>query len=406
MTRFNYKAISESGSTVAGVVEAESADMANSILAARGYIPSKITEEGRLAPGIKWMRLRERLTPISASDLILFTKQLKTLIRAGVPILRLLQVLENQTENPNLKKIIVSIGRDIHEGASLYDAFSKHPKAFSPLYCQMVQAGEISGALPEILDRLTYIIEHEQKVRSDIRTALQYPLIVMLFLVVAFFVLLTFVIPKFVAIFNSAGIDLPLPTQICMMLYNAMHQHWPLIAVCGIVSGVSAFYYFRTQAGKYTRDTLLMRLPLLGPLFIKAAMSRFASIFAILHASGVAILDSMRILTGTINNIAFAREFEQINERLEEGQGITTPLKSAKYFTPIVINMVAIGEESGNLEEMLNEIAGHYDAELEYALKKLSDAIGPILTVGLAGLVGFFALAVFLPMWDLTQMVK
>ena len=406
MTKFSYQAINESGSIISGVIEAESADMASSMLSSRGYIPSQITEKGPISPGINWQRLKRMFTPISAPDLILFTKQLKTLIQAGIPMLRLLQVLENQTENLSLKSIIVTMARDIKEGSSLYDAFKKHPKAFSPLYCSMIHAGEASGALPEILDRLIYIIEHEHKIRSDIKSALQYPIIVIVFLLIAFFVLLTFVIPKFVTIFKGAGIELPLPTQICMFLYNFLSQNWYLFIAALIVAGVASFLYLRTDQGKYTRDVILMHLPIVGPLFVKAAMSRFSSIFSILQSSGVAILDAMKILTGTIGNAAIAREFDLINERLEEGQGIAVPLKSAKYFTPIVINMVAIGEESGNLDEMLGEIAIHYDSELEYAMKKLSDAVGPLLTVGLAAVVGFFALAIFLPMWDLTKMVR
>ena len=154
------------------------------------------------------------------------------------------------------------------------------------------------------------------------------------------------------------------------------------------------------------RDSLLMQVPVVGPLLIKTAMSRFASIFAILQSSGVGVLDAMKILSDTINNAAISREFDHIKHLLEEGRGISGPLKTAKYFTPMVINMVAIGEESGNLDEMLREVAVHYDTEVEYAMTKLSDAIGPILMVGLAAVVGFFALAIFLPMWDLTKMVK
>jgi type IV pilus assembly protein PilC len=165
-------------------------------------------------------------------------------------------------------------------------------------------------------------------------------------------------------------------------------------------------FYLRTESGKFARDSILMRLPLLGPLFIKAAMSRFASIFSILQSSGVAVLDSIKILSGTIGNAAISREFNQIIEQLGEGRGIAKPLESARYFTPLVVNMVAIGEESGNLEEMLKEISDHYDAELEYAMKKLTEAIGPLLTVSLAAVVGFFSLAIFLPMWDLVKVVK
>ncbi|RLC06122.1 MAG: type II secretion system F family protein, partial [Deltaproteobacteria bacterium] len=165
-------------------------------------------------------------------------------------------------------------------------------------------------------------------------------------------------------------------------------------------------YYLRTEQGRYVRDLCIMKLPVIGPLFVKAAMSRFASIFAIFQSSGMAVLDSMRILSKTIGNAAISREFDYIRDRIQQGSSISAPLKSAKYFTPMVVNMVAIGEESEKLDEMLLEVAEHYDSEVEYAMHSLSEAIGPMLTVGLAGVVGFFALAIFLPMWDLTKLVK
>lgn len=406
MPKFSYSAINESGKTVSDVLEADSVEMANNTLIARGYIPTRVSSVDRRAMKFSWTSILARFTPIRAEELILFTKQFRTMLRAGVSIMKLLQVLDAQTDNSNMKKIIQKMTQDIKEGSGLYEVFKKHPRAFSPLYCGMVQAGESSGALSEVLDRLIYIIDHEQKVKSDIKAALQYPLIVMTFLAIAFFVLLTFVIPKFVTIFVNAGLKLPLPTKICMILYQFLAAYWYLI-LGGVVAGIVAVrYYFRTAQGKYIRDAYMMKLPMIGPLYLKAAMSRFASIFAILQSSGVGVLDSMKILSKTIGNTAISREFDLINERLGEGRGIAAPLRSAKYFTPIVTNMIAIGEETGNLDEMLNEISEHYDVELEYAMKKLSDAIGPILTVSLAAVVGFFALAIFLPMWDLVGIVK
>ncbi len=404
MPTYSYQAINDSGNIVTGEVEAESTDMANNILSARGYLPSKVVEKGQVVSSVFIRRLKERLASIKAPELILFTKQFKTLIRAGVPILKIFKVLENQTENTALKNIILTVSQDVEEGASLHDSFRKHPKAFSPLYCSMLRAGEASGALPEILERLIYILEHEHKIKSDIRAALSYPIIVLAFLGIAFFVLLTFVIPKFVGIFERSQIDLPLPTQICMLMYQFLANYW-LLLIAGIVGGlVFLRYYLKTEQGLLAKDTFLMRLPLLGPLFAKAAMTRFASIFSILQSSGVPVLDCIRILTETIGNAAISNEFSIVTERLEEGRGLAEPLKSAKYFPPIVINMIAIGEESDNLEDMLSEIALHYDSELEYAMKKLSEAIGPILTLGLAVVVGFFALAIYLPMWDMTKM--
>jgi len=406
MAKFVYQAIDEGGKTISSVVEAESVEMANSILLARGYIPVDVAAEGGVSPRQTWMNIKARFSPIKAPELILFTKQFRTMLRAGVSIIKLLQVLEHQTENPNLRKIVASMAQDIQEGSSLYDSFRKYPQAFSNLYCGMVRAGESSGALPDVLDRLIYIIDHENKIKADIKAALQYPIIVLTFLVIAFVVLLTFVIPKFVRIFLNAGLELPVPTKICMVLYQYSADYWYLLIGGLVVLVVGLNFYLRTESGKLIRDSFLMKLPILGPLFIKAAMSRFASIFSILQSSGLAVLDSIKILSGTIGNTAISREFDRIIELLEEGRGIAMPLASAKYFTPLVINMVAIGEESGDLEEMLKEISEHYDTEVEYAMKKLTDAIGPLLTIGLAAVVGFFCLAIFLPMWDLVGVVK
>ena len=404
MPTFVYKALSDTGETISGELDADSIEAANNLIMARGEIPTKVSRKG--ATGSSRVSLTERLTPVKAPELILLTKQFRTMFRAGVPIVNLLNILESQTENLKLKRILGIMGRQIKEGKSLHEAFSSHPNVFSPLYCAMVRAGETSGALPEVLERLTYIIEHEHKVKSDIKAALQYPIIVLVFLFVAFLVLLTFVIPKFVNIFLKTGIDLPLPTQICLILYNGLAAYWPILLGATAASIIFLSYSLRTPPGRFIRDSLLMEFPVIGPLFVKTAMSRFASIFAILQASGVAVLDTMRILTDTIGNAAIAREFDSLRGQLEEGRGISGPLSNSKYFTPMVVNMVAIGEESGNLDEMLREVASHYDMEVEYAVGKLSEAIGPVLMIGLAAVVGFFALSIFLPMWDMTKMVK
>ena len=406
MPKFRYRAINETGTTTTGEIEADSAENANSLIATRGLIPTRVTEDRSALSSFQLSKLQEILTPVKAPELILFTKQFNTLIRAGVPMLSLLKILEEQTENIRLRSVLGTIHQDIKEGSSLNEAFGRHPKIFPPLYCSMLRAGEASGSLNQILDRLTYIIEHEHKVKSEIKSAMTYPVIVVSFLVLAFFILLTAVIPRFVNIFKNAGLELPLPTKICMFLYQALTTYWYVIIGAVVILAVALYTYLRTDQGRYTFYVLAMRIPVVGALFVKGALSRFASIFSILQASGVDILDSMDILAGTIGNYAISRELAGIKERLSEGHGISGPLSRAKYFTPMIINMVAIGEESGNLEEMLQEVAEHYDTEVEYAMKRLSDSIAPVLTIGLAAVVGFFALAIYLPMWDLTQMAR
>ena len=403
---FIYKAIDPSGREMKGNIKAASPQEAEQLIGNMGLIPIHVRQgkEGRAE--FSFSDLTERLNPVRPEDLVIFTKQFRTMIKAGVNILRILDILVEQTENVRLKKTIRTIRKDLSEGTSINEAFARHSDVFSPLYVSMIEAGEVSGSLPDILERLIYIIEHENKIKSDIKSALRYPAIVVMTLVAAFFILLTFVIPKFVTIFKKAGINLPLPTKICLLLYNFLHDFWYLLLAGVVFGGIAIYMYVRTDQGRFVRDSLVLALPIVGPLFIKSVMSRFSSVFAILLSSGVAILSSLDVLAKTIGNSAITRQFRMISGKLEEGQGMAVPLRSAKYFTPMVINMVAIGEEAGTLDEMLKEVAVHYDDEVEYAVKGLSEAIGPLLTVGLAAVVGFFALAIFLPMWDLTKMVK
>ncbi len=406
MPTFKYQAISDSGATLKGEIEADSVEAASMALTNQGYIPTQVRAAVGAPAGLQKSSLTGWMSSISTPDLILFTKQFRTLIRSGVPMLTILQVLEEQTEKPRLRNILAAIHRDIREGSSLYDAFRRHPEVFSPLYCSMLRAGESSGALPEILERLIYVVEHEHKVKSDIKSAMTYPIVVVSFLLIAFFILLIGVVPRFVTIFKSAGLKLPLPTQICLWLYQGIVDFWYIGAAVAIAGGTALYLYNRTAQGRFVRDTLIMKIPLIGKLFQKSAISRFASIFSILQSSGVDILDSMDILTETIGNEAISRQLQNMKDRLKEGRGLSGPLRQAKYFTPMVVNMIAVGEESGNLDTLMRDVATHYDTEVEYATKKLSDAIAPVLTISLAAVVGFFAMAIFLPMWDLTLLAN
>ncbi|MGM0418468.1 MAG: type II secretion system F family protein [Thermodesulfobacteriota bacterium] len=406
MAKFSYTGITENGNSVSGEVEADSAEEAKNLIARKGYIPGEVKKGGTKDDEGLSETINLFFTTVKSRDLILFTKQFKTMLSAGVPIVQIFETLENQTENPKLKKTVITIGRDIREGISLYKAFNKHDKIFSELYCSMLKAGESSGSLTGVLERLIYIIEHEEKVKSDVKSAMTYPIIVLCFLGVAFFVLLMFVIPKFVTIFENAGIDIPLPTKICLFLYNFISSYWLFILVFLAAGGFILSKYLKTDQGQFIKDSLLLRIPVIGVLVKKASMSRFASIFSILQMSGVPVLEAIEILSDTIGNAAITRQFNKIREQLKEGRGISEPLKNAKYFPPMVINMISIGEESGELDKMLAEVSNHYDSEVEYTTKQLSDALGPFLTLALAGVVGFFALAIFLPMWDLTKMVK
>lgn len=406
MPYYKYTAMTSTGANTKGVVEAISPEAAQDTLAARGLIPTGVAETSgpdATAGGGFLADLSNRMQTVKAQDLILFTKQFKTLLNAGIPVLQSLDVLRDQTENKNLKGATISIAADIKSGASLSRAFAKHQGIFSELYCNMIRAGEISGTLTDVLERLIYIVDHEFKVKKDIKSALTYPIVVVVALVLAFFVLIFFVLPQFISLFNTAHIQLPLPTRVCLGIYEVLRHYWYLALgiIGGAVFGLSAF--FRTEAGKIARDGFLLRLPILGPVFRKAAMARFASIFAILQASGITVLEAMDILSGTIGNAYIARDFQNLRTMLEQGRGLSGPLRTTSSFTPMMISMVSIGEETGNMEEMLKEAAQHYDYEVEYSVSKMSELLGPVLVAGLTGVVGFFALAIFLPLVELMQ---
>ena len=404
MSTYRYEAVNDGGKTVAGVIEAESMDHANDLLGARGLTPTSMRDETAAAAGPRWQKIALLFNAVHPEELILYTKQLSTMLKAGIPILRVVDILENQSENPRLKDISRQIGLDIRSGTTLSRSLRRHPDVFSELYCSMVQAGEASGALPQILQRLIYIITHEYQVKTEIRSVMQYPLIVLVSLIAAFVGLITFVIPQFAKVYAKVKVELPLPTRVCLVLSKLFNEQWPALLLGLVVAVLAVFLILRTAPGRYGWDRLKLHVPLVGPLLLKSALSRFASIFSILQASGVGILDALKILSGTIGNAAISRELEGVQVHLEQGHGVARPLMAAKYFTPMLINMVAVGEEAGNLDEMLREVSLHYDSEVEYATRRLTTAMGPVLIVAMAFLVGFFALAVYMPMWDLAKL--
>ncbi|KPA08953.1 type II secretory pathway, component PulF [Candidatus Magnetomorum sp. HK-1] len=406
MPVFSYQAINERGENISGTIEAETVETASNLLSSQGLIPSKVRKSGEMFGLGATLSLKEKTTRVKTSDLLLFTKQFRTMLKVGIPIVRIIQVLEKHSENIKIKKICAQMARDISGGSRVHESFRKFPKVFDELYCSMVQAGETSDSLDQVFERLVKIIEHEYKVKSDIKLSLQYPAFVSVALVVSFFVLLTYVIPKYLVIFKSHKIDLPLATRISDMIYQFLMQHGTSLLVFVLLLVLGLIIYFKTQQGQYVRDSLLLKIPIIGDILKKANISRFANIFEILQSSGVHVIESMNILSGTIGNKAITKDFENVRYKLEEGRGIAPPLEDSKHFTPLVTSMIAIGEESGSLNQMLREVTAHYDDEVEYSVKRLTEAIAPVLTIGLAVIIGFFALSIFVPMADLTRILK
>jgi type IV pilus assembly protein PilC len=405
MPAFSYQASDQSGKMRNGTLIADTLEEALGRIADSKLVLVDLRRVGG-GSGSFFSRLQTHYLPVKTSDLIVFTKQLVTMVRVGIPMTQAFAILKDQTEQPRLRRLAGLIREDIEAGSSLSEAAGKHPQVFSPLFCSLIEAGETSATLPEVLDRLLYLIEHEAKIKADIKTAMRYPVIVIAALAVAFVIMVGFVIPRFVSFFSQQGLNLPLPTRICITMSEILTGYGIWIALGTIGSGLLFHRYFnRTIPGRLFRDRALLAMPLIGPVLVKAAMSRFASIFAILQSSGVLVLDSLRILTQTVGNAAISAEFVKVRELLEEGHGIAGPLSSSKYFPPMLINMVKIGEESGRLDEMLRHVSEHYDVEISYTIKRMTDAIGPLLIVSLTFVVGFFALAISMPMWELTQMV-
>ncbi|WP_031386842.1 type II secretion system F family protein [Desulfonatronum thiodismutans] len=404
MPQYRYQAMTDAGTIVSGDVEADSVNTAKAAVAIKGLLPRSVSLVSGKADNVAGSSALFQKKP-TPEDLILFTKQFKTMLGAGMTVISLLEVLEQQTEKVFLREVIAAIRDDIRQGASLHAAFSKHPKVFNPLYLAMIRAGEASGTLTAVLERLIYLITHENKVKKQIKSALTYPAVIVVTLFSAFLFLLTFVVPQFISIFAGAGLELPMPTQVIVFMYNGLVNYWHLMLVGVFLSGLAIYLFCRTEQGGILRDSLFLKIPLIGPVLQKAAMSRFASIFSLLQASGVSVLDSIAILSDVIGNAAISKEFNILRDKLREGRGISGPLRSSKNFTPMIVSMIAVGEETGNLDEMLQAVADHYDYEVEYAIGRMSEMIGPLLILLLSGVVGFFALAIFMPMWDLTKTV-
>jgi type II secretory pathway component PulF len=402
MPRFTYKAVTPQGAIVEDKMEAANAQAVAEKLQQFEFLPLKISAAG----GAMSRSLFQAKPKVKGDEVIVFTRQLVTLLKAGVPLLASLEALVDQTDNKSFQEIIKAIYKDIESGISFSEALGKHPKIFSPLYISSIRAGEFSGALDDVLERLSELMEHDRETRARVKAAMRYPIIVIVSMVVAFFALMLLVVPKFIAMFEKAGLELPLPTRALILIYNFVSQrgYW-LIVIVAIA--IAAFkLWVRTENGRYLWDGLMLKVPIFGPLILKTAMSRFTRMFETLNSSGLPILQTLDIVSNTVGNAVIGREIQKASLGIRQGEGIAVPLKQSRLFPPMVVRMISIGEQSGSLDEMLLNVSKHYDAEVEYAVKNLTSMIEPILTVGLGAIVLFLALAIFLPMWDLTKMAR
>jgi len=343
---------------------------------------------------------------VASQDLIVFSRQLATLVSAGIPFLSSLGTIEKQSENPRLKAAIVDIRRAVEGGISFSDALARHPRIFSKMYVSMIKAGETAGILDNVLERLAQIAEHDSDTRSRVKTATRYPLIVLVAISAAFAFLISFVVPKFAAIFARFKTALPLPTRILIGINHVIQNYWYLILLGIILLVAGVVWYLKTPFGRWQWDAVKLKLPVFGALFQKVALSRFARVFAAMQKSGISMMLTLDIAAETVGNVVIARTVEAMRESLHEGNGLVPPMEASGLFPPLVIQMVSVGEETGKLDTMLNKVSDYYDMDVEYTLRNLSTLIEPILLLFVGGMVLFLALGIFLPMWDMMTLFR
>lgn len=403
MNAYQYKARDKTGSLIRGTMGAESENAVAAKLREFGYIPVSI-KAAREADFIE--KLINRFRRVSFSDVNMFTRQFYALQKAGLPLLSSLNALREQSANMVLKNAIAQIARDIEAGSNLANALAKHPKIFNTLYVNMVKSAEVSGRLDEALERLATLGEHEEKVRLRIKAASRYPLMVVFAIIIGFLVLTTFVMPRFAKVFGQYNAQLPLPTRILLGVNYVVRNFWWLIILAASAAIFAFNKFINTQRGRLWWDGLKLKIPVFGPLILKLTMSRFTRVTGTLLRSGVPVLQILELTASSVGNAVVANTINNIRRSVGEGRGILEPMKVGGMFPPVVIEMVAVGEETGKLDELLLHVSDYYDAQIDYTVSNLVSLIEPFLIfiLGLATLL--MALGIFLPMWNLMNIFK
>ena len=410
MPSFKYRARDHQGKAITGSLDGDDrAAVAEQILRL-GYIPVDIRleekeEKAKKGAAADWADLLMRR--VSANELIYFNRQLALVLGSGVPLLSCLRIMAKQTTNSRFRDVLLSVADDIEGGSDLSEALAQYPKVFSTLYVNMIRAGEASGRLEDILNRIAALQEHELETRERVKAATRYPKLVVGALVAAFFVIVTFVVPTFAKIFRDFGADLPLPTRVMIALDGYIKHYWAVGIVGFVMLVVAILWWIRTPLGRYWLDWLKVHLPIFGALIAKFVLSRFSRVFATLNASGLPIMSTMEISTKTIGNVYYARILGRVSEEVKRGENLSDALGRTGIFPPLLHQMVSVGETTGKLDEVLGKVSDYYDQDVDYAIKRFSTLIEPMLIVVLAGFVLFFALSVFMPLFGLGKaMIK
>ncbi|RZT76022.1 MSHA biogenesis protein MshG [Azospira oryzae] len=402
MANFSYRGRSSGGGLVNGSLEAMSASAVADQLLLQGITPLEIKPAPKQenGDGLKF-NLTLFAEKVRHVDVLLFSRQIYTLLKAGVPIMRALAGLQESSSNGAMKRLLQEVRESLDSGRELSASLARHSTVFPPFYLSMVRVGEMTGRLEEIFLRLFYHLDFEQFMRNQVKSALRYPSFVVAAMAIAIVVVNIWVIPAFAQVFKGFNAELPFMTRLLINFSDFMVADWPYL-LAGLVGIIFAFRaWVATPMGRYLWDRTKLRVPIAGKIVEKATLARFSRSFALAVRSGVPVVQAMSVVAQTVDNVFIADKIEKMREGVERGESVLRTAISARVFTPIVLQMVAVGEESGALDDMMEEVADMYQREVEYELKNLSQQIEPILIVALGILVLVLALGIFLPIWDL-----
>jgi len=404
MAVFAYKGRNANGDQQQGTLEGEDSVAIADQLMRQGITPTDINLSGKVsaaaASGVTlWQSLNEK--KINTVELMLFSRQMHTLLKAGVPIMRALAGLQESSHNPALAKVLQSLRESLDSGRELSAALRLHPKVFSAFYVSMVQVGEMTGLLDETFMRLYSHIEFEKEMNERIKSALRYPMFVMIAMAIAIVVVNIFVIPAFAKVFAGFNTELPLMTRILMGFSSFMINYWALLLALLVGAVVGFRKYISTVDGRYQWDRYKLVFPIAGKIIKKSTLARFARSLALAFKSGIPILQGLSVVSLVVDNAYMRKQIEQMRDGVERGESILRTAIASEVFNSTVLQMIAVGEETGDMDGLMFEIAGMYEREVEYEVKTLAQQIEPIMIVALGGLVLVLALGIFLPMWDL-----
>lgn len=403
MASFEYRALTKDGKAKTGKIEAANEAAARSALIRLGMKPITVSKAGKGGGDIMAF-LTKSTGRVKSKDLVVFTRQLATMINAGVPLVRSLATLQEQTENDAFKKQLVNISKDVESGTAFADALEKYKGTFNPIYINMVRAGEAGGILDEILKKLALQQEKDAAIRGKFKSAMTYPMVLIGITVLVFIALMTIVVPKVGTIIaDLTGGELPTMTKVMLGISDFILNFWYIHLIVIVVGGFALFKFLKTPKGRETRDKLLLRIPAIRILVVKLAVARFARIFASLMGAGVTVIESIEITAKAIGNTVIEKELMEAAKSVANGEQFSTPLSQSKTFPPIVAQMMAIGEETGQTDSILVKVADFYEEEVDAAVEGLSSILEPVLIVVMGGMVGLIAASVIGPISSLAN---